>query len=390
MDTPAVTAVADLEPALPSAWYRSDSIYQAEVDRIFRREWMCVGREEQLPGPGAHTVLEVVGESILLLRNRDGALRAFFNVCRHRGARLCRSGDTSNHSDLPALSGVIAGRGIVCPYHRWSYDLDGHLIGAPHLPTLRPSDRASLSLYPVAVDTWGGFVFVHLTPSQASPLAAQLGGIPSRTERYPLNELRIARTINYRVRANWKVVCENNNECYHCGAVHPELCEVVPAFGEGGANLDWANGVPHRPGATTFTASGTSRRRSFPDLNPDERVRHKGELAYPNLFVSLACDHVAAFILQPRSAGYTDITCHFLFEPYELAKVDFDAADTVDFWDRINRQDWAICEAVQEGMHARIHEHGYYAPMEDYNLDLRRYVLDRLGIVLESAACAIS
>jgi Rieske 2Fe-2S family protein len=162
--------------------------------------------------------------------------------------------------------------------------------------------------------------------------------------------------------------------------VHPELCAVVPAFRErGGSGLDWARGIPHRDGAYTFTLSGTTRRRAFPTLNADERVRHKGELAYPNLFISLACDHVAAFILQPRSATRTDIVCHFLFEPFELAKSDFDPSDTVEFWDIVNRQDWAICESVQQGISSRVHALGYYAPMEDFNLDIRRYVLERIG-----------
>jgi Rieske 2Fe-2S family protein len=137
--------------------------------------------------------------------------------------------------------------------------------------------------------------------------------------------------------------------------------------------------VPHRDGAYTFTHSGTTRRRAFPGLDADEQTRHKGELIYPNLFVSLACDHVAVFILQPRSAGRTDIICHFLFEPFELAKPDFDAADAVDFWDLVNRQDWSVCESVQQGLRARVHESGFYAPMEDFNLDIRRYVTARIG-----------
>jgi Rieske 2Fe-2S family protein len=232
----------------------------------------------------------------------------------------------------------------------------------------------------VGVACWGGFVFVNLTPANAAPLARQIAGIPERLARYPLSELRIGHTIRYEVAANWKVLCENYNECYHCGGVHPELCALVPAFRErGGAGLDWLRGIPHRAGAYTFTKSGTTRRRAFPTLNEDERVRHKGELLYPNLFISLACDHVAVFILQPRSATHTTITCHFLFEQFELAKPDFDASDATEFWDLVNRQDWVICEAVQQGISARVHERGYYAPMEDFNLDIRRYVLERIG-----------
>ena len=377
-------AVAGLEPTLPSSWYTSAQVFALEKERIFCREWLCVARAEELAEPGAFRVLEVLGESILLVRNREGQLRAFYNVCRHRGSRLCREPPAAGAAAV--LGGGLTGGRITCPYHRWTYDLDGRLIGAPYLTGEPGFDKSLFSLYPVGLECWGGFVFVHLTPARAVPLAAQLGAIPERVARYPLSELRIGHTIRYEVAANWKVICENYNECYHCAGVHPELCAVVPAFRErGGANLDWARGIPHRPGAYTFTSSGTTSRRAFPGLNEDEQVRHKGELVYPNLFLSLACDHAAVFVLQPRSATRTDIACHFLFEPFEIAKPGFDPRDATDFWDLVNRQDWAICESVQQGISARVHERGYYAPMEDFNLDIRRYVLERIGDALGAA-----
>jgi Rieske 2Fe-2S family protein len=371
--------LAGLEATLPSSWYRSESVFAVEKERIFCREWVCVGREEELIGSGAFRLLDILGESIILVRNAHNQLRAFYNVCRHRGTRLCREPAAAGPGAARLPGGLVAGR-ITCPYHQWTYDLDGRLVAAPYLSGQPQFDKALFSLYPAGVESWGGFVFLNLTPSRAVPLQQQIAAIPGRLERYPLSELRIGHTIRYEVAANWKVICENYNECYHCAGVHPELCTLVPAFRErGGANLDWLRGIPHRPGAYTFTQSGTTRRRAFPTLNEDERVRHKGELLYPNLFVSLACDHVAAYILQPRSAAHTAITCHFLFEPFELEKPDFDHSDATEFWDLVNAQDWAICQAVQQGISARVHQRGYYAPMEDFSLDIRRYVLDRIG-----------
>jgi len=370
--------IQGLEQTLPSRWYYDEAIFRREKERIFCREWICAAREEDLPLPGDYRVLTIVEESILLVRNRDGALRAFYNVCRHRGARLCR-GDEAPTPGM-AVQGGVAGRSIVCPYHQWSYDLDGHLIGAPHLGNVPGFDKSSIRLYPVGVEVWGGFIFLHLTPGEARPFAEQLGEVPARILRYPLSDLRIGYSIRYQVAANWKAICENYNECYHCGGVHPELCAVVPAFREaGGGALDWSRGIPHREGAYTFTHSGKTTRRAFPGLNPDEQTRHKGEVVYPNLFISLACDHVAVFVLLPRSAERTDITCHFLFEPFEIAQPNFDPSDTVELWDITNRQDWSICESVQRGMRSRVHMHGYYAPMEDFSLDIRRYVRQRLG-----------
>jgi Rieske 2Fe-2S family protein len=373
-------SAAQLERTLPSRWYRSAEIFRIEKERIFWREWIAVCREEELPNPGDYKVLDVLGESVLLVRNREGQLRAFYNVCRHRGSRLCRTPEETKALQVALPGGVTAGRLIVCPYHQWSYDFNGALVAAPHLSAADGFNKQDYHLYPIGADAWGGFVFLNLTPAEAKPLAAQLDGIPGRLQRYPLGQLRIGATIRYEIAANWKILCENYNECYHCAGVHPELCAVVPSFREaGGANLDWHRGIPHREGAYTFTHSGTTARRAFPGLDADEQVRHKGELVYPNLLLSVACDHVAAFILQPRSEERTDITCHFLFETEEMAKPGFDPSDAVDFWDLVNAQDWAVCAGVQKGIRSRVHTQGYYAPMEDWNLDIRRYVTDRIG-----------
>lgn len=373
------------ESTLPSSWYLDEDIHALEREHIFMREWLCVGREETVPEPGDHRVLEIHGESILLVRNTEGRLRAFYNVCRHRGARLCAAPDQHEQSRFPQPGGgVVGGRIILCPYHAWSYDLDGHLLRAPHVTEEMGLQPQHMNLHPVGCEGWGGFIFVNLTPDAAPPFAEVIGDSAERFQRYPLASLRVGETVRYEVAANWKVLCENYNECYHCGPVHPELCEVVPAFKEaGGAGLDWERGIPHREGAVTFTASGTTSRRMFPGLNGDEQVRHKGDLIYPNLFLSLSSDHVVAFILQATDAGSTLVDCLFLFEPYELEQAGFDPSDAVDFWHTVNQQDWAICERVQQGMSSRVHEAGLFSPMEDWNLDIRRYVSDRIGPFVE-------
>jgi len=377
-----------LEATLPSSWYRREDVFALEREHIFYKEWMCVGRDEELPQPGAHRVIDVLGQSIIVVRNAQRALRAFYNVCRHRGARLCApERGTAAAGELPVRGGVMPGGTIMCPYHAWTYDLDGRLLRAPFMTEEQGLRAGDIHLYPVLAESWGGFIFVHLSPNEAQPFPERIAAARTRFARYPLAELRIAKTIRYEVDANWKILCENYNECYHCGPVHPELCRVVPAFREnGGANLDWERGIPHRPGADTFTASGTSTRRSFPGLNDDEQVRHKGELVYPNLFLSVAREHVAAFMLEPQGPRRTVISCHFLFEPYEMAKADFDPADVVEFWHLVNRQDWNICELVQSGISARVHKAGVLSPMEDWNLDIRKYVSDRIGSYVRDGA----
>ncbi|HKU81931.1 MAG TPA: aromatic ring-hydroxylating dioxygenase subunit alpha, partial [Candidatus Tumulicola sp.] len=332
----------------------------------FFDQWVYAGRAERLGSPGDFEVLDVAGESAIVVRAEDGRLHAHLNLCRHRGSRL--------------LCGAGRVRGAIrCPYHGWAYALDGRLVASPFVePAAVPpgADR----LHRVAAETWGGFLFLHFSPDRAQPLTAQLGEIPQRLSSYPLAGLRVAQTLRYEVAANWKVLLENYNECYHCAGVHPELCRVVPAFKHrGGAGLDWERGIAHREGAWTFTATGTSARAPFPGLNGDERTRHKGELIYPNFMLSLSADHVAAFSLRPHGPAATSVICDFLFHPSEIDKPGFDPSDAVEFWDLVNRQDWEICERVQLGMQSRAFRYGYYAPMEDASLDIRRYVAARLG-----------
>ena len=350
-----------LERTLDRACYLSPEFFERERLGIFSREWVYVGR---IPNaPGSYRVVDVAGESILIVRDTD-RLHAFYNLCRHRGCQLVLGeGESSGHFATA----------IRCPYHSWTYAFDGTLKHAPFL-----DEPCDLPLHRVGVDTWDGFVFVCLEPRQT--LAEQLGPIPARVQRYPLAELQVARTLVYDVATNWKVILENYNECYHCAGVHPELCAIVPAFKyRGGSDLDWDRGIPHAPGAWTFTKTGTTNRTPFPGLDADEQTRHKGELIYPNFMCSLSAEHVATFRLQPMSAERTVITFECLFHPDAIAAPDFDPSDAVDFWDLVNRQDWTICEGVQRGMHARPFESGFYAPMESLSLDIRRYIKERLG-----------
>ncbi len=278
---------------------------------------------------------------------------------------------------MPGRAGCFTGS-IRCPYHGWTYGLDGRLRAAPFLPELR-RHRSALGLHPVDVGEWGGFVFVRLDPrdGEAHSLVEWLAEIPARVAAYSLAELRTGGRLVYRVAANWKVILENYNECYHCGPVHPELCDLVPAFRDGGASLDWDDGIGHRAGAYTFTLTGTTRRAPFPGLSPAERQRHKGELVLPNLMLSMSADHVAAFTVGPRSAGQTTIACDFLFHPDEIAKPGFDPTDAMQFWDLVNKQDWAVCELVQDGMSSRRFTAGYLAPMEQPSADVGRYVMEQ-------------
>ncbi len=369
------TGAPSLQPALPKAMYVDPDHFARERDVVLFDSWFCVGRIDDLglDRPGRLAVLDVVGESILVTSGRDGELHAAYNVCRHRGSQVVPTdpGTTPPTCDIGALR---------CPYHSWTYDLDGQLLKAPHTEGIEDFDPTAFGLHQVAVRTWGGFVFVHLTPDRADDFDDAMVEFGERLARYPLARLTTGLTFTYDVAANYKVLAENYNECYHCGPVHPELTRLVPSFGSGGVGLEWEDGIPHRDGAWTFTTTGTTNRRPFPDLNDAERSRHKGELVYPNLWLSCAADHVAAFVSWPLDTGHTRIRCDLLFEPEAIAADDFDPHDAGDLWDLVNQQDWVICESVQRGMSSRAYQQGWFAPMEDLSADIRRWLLPKLGV----------
>jgi Rieske 2Fe-2S family protein len=370
---------AGLQAALPREHYVDEATWRHEREVVLRREWTAVGRRQELGlgAPERLAVVEVLGESLLLSTDAAGVLHAHANVCRHRGARVVPHPDGSPPPPCAA-------RALRCGYHSWTYAPDGSLLHAPHFDTVDGFDPADFGLARVAVDTWGGFVFVRLSRDRHDDgpgLAQALAEVAVRAARYPLDRLVSAHRAVYDVAANWKVIAENYNECLHCAGVHPELTRLVPAFGHGGLGpdggpLDWASGIGHRPGAWTFSFSGTSPRTPFADLDADERVRHKGELIYPNLLLSLSAEHAACFVLEPVAVDRTRVRFDVLVSEQEA---HLDVEDCAGFWDLVNRQDWEVCASVQSGMSSAFYEHGWYGPMEDDSLDIRRWLLPRLG-----------
>jgi Rieske 2Fe-2S family protein len=362
-----------MEKTLPREAYVGMDWFERERARIFESQWFAVGRLEELPSSGDHIVCDLAGESVIVTRQRGGGLSAYVNLCRHRGSRLTNVVGKPSQPEI-GPSGTFKGS-IQCPYHAWTYSFDGRLRAAPFLDEGDGLSKENLPLHEVAVETWGGFIWIHFRPDGAAPLADILEDSGGCHANYPFTDLRAASRIVYRVAANWKAIVENFNECYHCGPVHPELVELVPAFRQRGvADLDWDQGIPHREGAWTFTATGTSNRKPFPGLSEEEKTRHKGAIIYPNLMLSMSADHIAAFTLFPHGPAETSIVCDFLFHVDEVERDDFDPADAVSFWDVVNRQDWAICESVQLGMSSSRFDTGFYAPMEDYSMDIRRYL----------------
>jgi glycine betaine catabolism A len=350
---------------LPGRYYTDPDLFSDEVERFYCQTWICAGRIEQIPTPGDYFLREVAGESIIITRDRSHALRAFFNVCRHRGTRICT-----------AVEGHFAGR-IQCGYHGWTYGLDGRLIGAPHM-----QDTFSREDYPlnrVQLDVWDGHIFINLG-SEPAPLASQLEDLPEKFQHWQMAELRTHRRIAYEVKANWKLLMVNYNECLHCPILHPALSAITDY-------LSGENDQPHRGyiggsmefqgGAQTMSTDGKLRRNYLPRLTADERSRVYYYAIFPNLLLSLHPDYVMTHTLWPRAVDRTDVICEWHFHPDETVKPNFEASDAIEFWDRTNREDWAISELSQAGIKSRAYKPGPYSGCESLPHAFDQMVLDR-------------
>jgi Rieske 2Fe-2S family protein len=369
-ETVGLPRAAGVQPGLPGRDYHAPEIYELERERIFFRSWFCVGRDEELPEAGCFLTQDVAGESVLVVRRREGDLRAFYNVCRHRGTRLCEQ-----------PSGRVSGA-FTCPYHAWSYALDGRLVGTPNLRAEDGLDRAAYGLRRVAVDSWDGFVFVNLA-EKPGPLRDQLAsepGAPLSFGRYGTGGLRMAHRIVYEVRANWKILHDNFNECLHCPPVHPELVKIVPIYRTGRV-LDPTRddgGVTLDEGLHTFTFSGRSELPPLPGLSELDRRTYNGYSIFPNMLVNLLSTGVMSYALYPRAADHTSVVSDYLFRPETVADEKFDCSDMVEFLDRVSEQDWAVCEKAQRGVRSRGFVRGVYPPPDRLLHDFaERYLAER-------------
>lgn len=340
---------------MPREYYTSLDILTEEKERIFARRWNCVGRASSLARPGDYVVRTVADESLIVLRGSDGALRAFFNVCRHRGTRICRE-DSGHFSET-----------IQCPYHAWTYSTDGRLIGAPHMQEVPGFDKRSYPLHAAAVAEHEGFVFVNVD-ANPQPFEQAFAPMRERLSRFGLADLTVGHRVTYDVHANWKLVFQNYSECLHCPLIHPELSVVLPY--QSGAN-DLTEGpflggyMEITPPNESATLSGKACGRLVnPSLGEEDRRRAFYYTLMPNMLLSMHPDYVNYYILTPLAVDRTRVESEWMFHPSNTGDPAFNPQDAIAFWDVTNRQDWDIVARSQLGIASRRYEPGPYSPRE--------------------------
>lgn len=356
---PADDLAASLAPfgqsrMLPRAAYVDPAVFTWEQQAIFSG-WTCVGHASDLPAVGSQKAIGAGANGVLLVRGDDQTVRAFANTCRHRGHELLACGTEAKR------------RGIVCPYHAWSFKLDGSLRNAPGFNEVGGFDPAEFGLIPLRLENWHGWLFVD--PSgQDDDFATHVAGLEDVVAPYRPEDLTVVARHSYELATNWKVIAENYQECYHCPSIHPELTRISPP--SSGENLDlagsWMGGwMSIIDEAETMSLDGKSGGVVIKGLSQHELRSVMYLVGYPNLLVSLHPDYVMTHLMTPLAADRTHVECAWAF-PKEVAnQPGFDPSYAVDFWDLTNRQDWAACESVQRGLSSPHARPGPLAPDED-------------------------
>ena len=354
---------------MPAVAYTSGEVLAWELRHVFAGTWTCLGRLDALlpEGPGGdEPVLQravAVGDVPGLLVRDGDRVRLFANTCRHRGHELLAASGAD-----PGTGATSGHRSVVCPYHAWSYRLDGSLLAAPGFREVDGFDPADHTLVELPVEVWAGWVFGHgvhpLGDARVPSFDEHLGGLRPVVEPYRPERLRPGDRHTSEVAANWKVVAENYHECYHCPLIHPELCRVSPPAS--GDNYDlpgaWVGGsMVLRDGMATMSITGESGGHPIPGVSPTT-VEYVHLL--PNLLVSAHPDYVMTHRLVPLAPDRTWIECTWSFQVGADGSLP-DPAYAVSFWDLTNRQDWAACESVQRGLASPHFRPGPFAPNED-------------------------
>lgn len=347
--------------SLPREYYRSEDVFEREFDRVFRRQWILIGHGCEIPEPGDFMTIDFAGENIIFVRAEDGRIRGHYNVCRHRGSRVC-----------DATKGKT--KAFVCPYHAWSYQLDGTLESAPTIPDREYVDYADYGLKSVMVDTHDGFIFMYLGDGEPTPLAEAFGAMEHPLPTFGERGVKVAHELVCDLQANWKIVAENNLECYHCPAAHKTLCAAmnVAAFKDEiatGARYavqkhNFVGGSGHgaevRPGAQSMTRSGNfAVRKLLGDFTLEDAGFSAGFHSAPLFGAALYWgDHFVTQYNYPQSAGRTIQKVQWFVNADAEAGVDYDCDELIHVQYMTVTEDAQIIERNARGVDSRTYTPG--------------------------------
>jgi phenylpropionate dioxygenase-like ring-hydroxylating dioxygenase large terminal subunit len=373
-------AARPLEQAitLPPAVYSSEALYAIEVERIFRRDWMCVAREEQLEAPGSWMAVDLVDEPLLLTRDEAGVLHCLSRVCRHRAIDLLAGCDD--------VCGTTAR--LKCPYHQWSYRLDGALIGAPEMQASELFARDEIALVEFPLETWQGFVFVNLDRN-ATPLAPEMAMFDELLAGRDLSTWRIVGTVPWGdTQVSWKVVIENGCECYHHIGTHKDTLQPLwpgQTVGMAGSKVGLCGRMVASPELAVGQVDGWNVQPTVFPVAEDLPAEHLATTfvvgKFPMFFAALGPDQVAWFRWLPTGPTSHVLDIHLLVHPETAARADIESLRDVaiEMVHAIQAEDAVTNEAVMRGARGAHAMQGPLSHLEAPLLWFQQYLADRLG-----------
>lgn len=364
--------IIDGTRTLPGKYYHSNEIFQEEVEKIFYKFWLYACREEEIQSVGDYKLIQVADESLILVRDKSDKIKALFNVCSHRGTQLCTE-----------PKGNFKTKSIQCPYHAWTYALDGKLLAAPFMQEGHGFRKDECALHQASVHVWEGFVFINLGKNPVV-FEVQMSALVGKFTDWKMEELKIAHHIRYELNCNWKLILQNYQECYHCPGVHPLLSELTPVQSaqhdaSEGAVIGGFMDLNKKRGSMTM--NGEAAAPPICHVAGDDLQRIYYYSIFPNMLLTPHPDFVLFHHITPLSPEKIINDCYWLFRPEIVndPKAQAGIKSAVAFWDLTNKQDWQVCEQMQTGTKSKRFTRGYYSGREDILHQLDQEVLKALG-----------
>ena len=364
--------IVDGRRTLPGKYYHDKAIYKEEIEKIFYKFWIYACRTEEISSIGDFKIIEVGDESIILVKDKNNKINALFNVCRHRGTQLCAE-----------PKGNFETKSIKCPYHAWTYALDGQLIAAPLMKEGHGFSKSDCALHKAHVYVWEGFLFISLAENP-EPFEVQMEALVGKFSNWKMGDLKIAHHIHYELNCNWKLILQNYQECYHCPGVHPLLSKLTPFQS---AQHDSSKGaviggfMELSEGNASMTMDGELAATPLCDISCDDLKRVYYYSIFPNMLLTPHPDFVLFHHITPHGPGKITNDCYWLFHPDAIndTQAQTGIKSAVEFWDLTNREDWQVCEQMQIGTKSQRFTRGYYSGREDILYALDQELLKALG-----------
>ncbi len=354
---------------LPREYFVNEQIFEQEKEKIFYRTWMCVGHVSALNGVGGYFVQEILGESLIILLDKSKQVRAFYNVCRHMGTRICMESQ-----------GNFTGS-ILCNYHKWTYKFTGELQNAQYMEDVVGFDPKQNGLHSVPVHVWEGFIFVWMGDSAPVPFEKIYESMLGKLADWNVANLVEVHRDPVLVNANHKTIAGNFSECLHCDTIHPTLNKHL-SYLEAENDLDEGTclgGPMQIVGGESMTMNGELCALPLGELN--ERTRRKGwyYCIFPTLLINAHPEYLMFHMLFPVSAGQTLIVTVWLFNPASLGRDDFHPEQAIEIWNQTNHEDWKVCERNHLGITSRKYEPGSFSTQQSMWAAFDREYLKWMG-----------